>query len=205
MTRVFRPKSLQKIGKTAKSSDLHTHNSNRVVNPNELLSQDVLYSVTLRRGQGIDLGRNSPDSRFATYLCSISSRHALSIEKSGKEAHFQCLILTKIPLNIIKEKIRYIYFHWTDAQKRHALHIVPHNDIDILYEYVCKQFWVELPNMDHIYNPIWSTFGHRNREIPPEICYHLERPYVYLSNDLCKNHCYHPTKCINAKFHTPAW
>lgn len=201
MTRVFRPRSLQKIGKTAKCSDLHTHNSNRVVNPNELLSQDVLYSVTLRRGQGIDLGRNSPDSRFASYLCLISSRYALSIEKSDKEAHFQCLILTKIPMDIIKEKIRYIYFHWTDAQKRHALHIVPHNDIDILYKYVCKQFWVQLPNMSHIHNPIWSTFGHRNFEIPPEISYNFLRPYVNPPNNLCKKLCFHQIKCINAESH----
>lgn len=213
MTRPFRSRRSRQTPVESKSNDSHTHVQNRVWNPSELM----LYSITLRRGQGIDLGKNSPDRRFIDYIQTSGKKYIVSQELGGNAAHFQILLETSKTIEQLKSEIRYIYFHWTDNQKRHALHIVPHNDEQTLIEYCCKQYYVE-DYQELLYNPIVTSYRRSDLPLilPPLKIYqtdlhrqirqlYLDMPakqYVAKSPNVCTitgAPCFHKLLCKNGR------
>lgn len=128
------------------------------------------YSITLRTGRGIFLGYDSPCTKFLNFFESACLRrtklsYLFAIEMydddlpaMGKDAHFQgCLLtkgapLTKHNLSEIKKELLSFFPKFTEAQKKHALKIIPHDDPMGLMGYCLKTRYNDpYFRSDHVY------------------------------------------------------
>uniref|UniRef100_UPI0040476AD4 hypothetical protein n=1 Tax=Yoonia sp. TaxID=2212373 RepID=UPI0040476AD4 len=112
-----------------------------------------VYSITIRTGNGINLGSNSI-SHLVSYLASVSTYCALNVEKTGKDAHIQGAFyadpsirqdnLRRALLPIV-EKIYndnldpFASEKQLDLVLKHALKVVPHTNFKVLLNYCLKE------------------------------------------------------------------
>lgn len=113
-------------------------------------TSSYLYSMTFRPKCGIDLG-NICHSALLEFIRSKCVNYVLTAEKFDKhdtsECHFQGALEfdeTKPPprQDNLRRSILTILlkgYSLDDQEKLHSLHIVPHNNRDILFEYCLKE------------------------------------------------------------------
>jgi len=122
----------------------------------------MIYSISIRDGQGIDLGL-IPDSSLVLYIISIAKDYAISIEMAGVKSHFQILLKSEVDINVIRKEILKIYRErWSAEQIKYACKVTPHNSEEILLNYVCKQK-MSLVN-ECVYNPYYTSYSKKQIE-----------------------------------------
>jgi len=116
-------------------------------------TESNLYSLTIRTGNGINLGSN-PITELFTYIEKHCQYYCISLEKEENEAHFQGAIYYASPKRIdkVKEKLLPIVERMYLDQlgdtpytekglgnvRKHAMKLEAHNDFDVLIRYTLK-------------------------------------------------------------------
>lgn len=149
------------------------------------------YSITIRPGNGIDLGSNSVYKVIAL-LRGISKYCVLTQELEGEASHFQGGIFCDPPVrqDKLREKLvalslqifednclnlgNLVTTKQQDAVRKHSVMVKPHNDFDILVRY-CMKAPVRLYVADMLHKSLHIL-------MPDLYCVH-EKHYDYC--DIC--------------------
>jgi len=162
------------------------------------------YSITIRPGNGIDLGSDSV-SKVIVSLEAISKYCVLTQEFEGETSHFQGGIFCDPPIrqDKLREKLvvlslqifednclvlgNLVTTKQQDAVRKHSVMVKPHNDFDILVRYCMKApikvFVVKLHKSLFTLMPEWYC-SHENPLNHPS--YITDCPKCYRDNGVAK-------------------
>lgn len=142
------------------------------------------YSITIRPGNGINLGSN-PVMQLLSYIEKSSLYFIFCVEMDGEKAHFQGGVFyesSKRQDNIRRDLLKFteeIYINSNGSKpltdkglenmRKHALKVIPHNDWDILVRYTLKE-GINYQNTPYRYNlPCILEYY-----VPEQFCIHSE-------------------------------
>lgn len=156
-------------------------------------SESNCYSITIRPGNGIDLG-SLYISQVRSYLNSISEHCVLNLEKEGVEQHIQGGIFLREPLrqDKIREKIlSFVLPMFTEQQAKlgkpsstkqlenvakFSVKVSSHNDFHTLVKYCMKDLSVCYVNQSDPYTLLEYKYVKKLWDLIEEIFYDRTMP-----------------------------
>lgn len=141
----------------------------------------IAYSITIRTGEGFDLGLKSNLS-VLKYLESFEC-HVWNTEKFNTLGeHIQAGVLSELGPQVIRNKLLEFYPQFSQAQRRNAIKVVKHHNIIVLAGYCLKETIQEYPSYSRQGHQIAFTIDYLRLVYGYCSKYQSLRPPTFLCN-----------------------